>query len=81
MKFVCLLATTAAMWGTPLKVGEFRAEVRHTFGVGNGLPSNDVRCIAAAGSRVWAGTSQGMTVREAGSWRVVVLYVVRARTQ
>src|SRR5204862_5606283 len=72
MKFVCLLVMAcAAASSAPLKVGEFRAEVQHTFGTSNGLPSNDVRCVAAAGARVWAGTTQGIAVREAGAWRVV----------
>ena len=33
MKFACFFfAAGAAVWSAPLKVGEFRAEVRHTFG-------------------------------------------------
>ena len=64
---VCLFARDGRRRGfkRSAKVGEFRAEVQHTFGMSNGLPSNDVRCVAAAGARVWAGTAQGIAVREA----------------
>lgn len=65
---VCLLASAAPGWA--VAVGTFAAEVRRTYTVADGLPSDDVRCVAAAGGRVWAGTAQGLAVREASGWRV-----------
>ncbi len=69
----CVVALSAVAAAAPLKVGEFRAEVRHTFtAAASGLPSDDVRCVAAAGDRVWAGTARGLAVRDgSGAWRTI----------
>ncbi len=44
------------------------AEIRHVYTQANGLPSNDVRCVAAAGARVWVGTGGGLAYFSGGSW-------------
>lgn len=42
-----------------------------TFGVAEGLPAWKVHCVLADGKRVWAGTTQGLAVREDGRFRVI----------
>jgi len=74
VRLACLLLTAVVgAWGAPLKVGEFAQEVRQVFtAAASGLPSDDVRCVAAAGDRVWAGTARGLAVRSAGgAWSLV----------
>lgn len=44
------------------------AEIRHVYSPAEGLPSIDVRCVAAAGNRVWAGTGSGLAYFSSGSW-------------
>ncbi len=61
----------AAAAAAPVKVGTFAAELRHVHNAASGLPSDDVRCVAATlDGRVWAGTAKGLAVRESGGWRV-----------
>jgi ligand-binding sensor domain-containing protein len=40
------------------------------FSTANGLPNNRVYCVAVDGSRVWAGTDDGLALYEDGKWRV-----------
>jgi ligand-binding sensor domain-containing protein len=40
------------------------------FTTANGLPDNHVFCVVVDGSRVWAGTENGLGVYEDGKWRV-----------
>ena len=67
---VTLLVSAAPSWAA-LKVGTFAAEVRHVYGVAQGLPSEDVRCVAVVSGRAWAGTAKGLAVQNGGSWKVV----------
>ncbi len=50
--------------------GVFGAEVKHAYTQADGLPDDRVTCIAAGGSRVYAGTSKGLASYAAGSWRI-----------
>lgn len=67
---VTLLVSAAPSWAA-LKVGTFTAEVRHVYGVAQGLPSEDVRCVAVVSGRAWAGTAKGLAVQSGESWKVV----------
>ena len=69
MKFACLFfAASVAVWNAPLEVGEFRAEVRHTFGVSNGLAFRRCPLRRCSGSACMGRNSS----RDCGSrgWRV-----------
>lgn len=39
------------------------------FGAADGLPSEKVLCVRVAGTRVWAGTENGLACYEDGRWR------------
>jgi hypothetical protein len=56
-----------------VKVGTFPAEMKTAYTTEQGLPDNDVRCVALAGRAVWAGTAKGLASRTASdaSWHGV----------
>src|ERR1044072_1654421 len=65
---VCFFALCLAAQGA-VKVGVFPAEVKRSFTVRQGLPDDQVRCVAVAGARVFAGTSKGLAVCSGESWK------------
>ncbi|HEO72707.1 MAG TPA: hypothetical protein ENN80_15730, partial [Candidatus Hydrogenedentes bacterium] len=86
MRFVLILAIVglaasaggAASWVKPpkmrdgVRVGVFDAEVRRVYGLSEGLPDPDVRCVALSPERsVYAGTTKGL-VRVEGERAIAV---------
>ena len=65
------LALALAAGAAP-QPGSFAAERKRVYSTAQGLPDNDVRCIAAAGSSVYAGTGKGLAVYDGGVWKPVV---------
>ena len=55
-----------------IRVGTFKAEVRTAYHAADGLPHDDVRCIAVLPrGEVYAGTAQGLARFAEGRWRPV----------
>jgi len=54
-----------------VKVGVFDIEVKHTFTTAQGLPDNQVNCIASVGNATYAGTARGVAQFAANAWRPV----------
>ncbi len=48
----------------PLSYAEWKS-----YTVKDGLPSNEVKCVRVDGTRIWAGTDQGLACFENGAWR------------
>jgi hypothetical protein len=66
-----LVSASASAAPAPMRVGPFEAEVRTVFSAGKGLPSDDVRAVAAFGARAFAGTGQGLARFASGHWAAV----------
>jgi ligand-binding sensor domain-containing protein len=68
---LCLLIATLAvavpLFAGPPDMPRFRWE---NFTTANGLPDNHVFCVLVDGSRIWAGTENGLTLYENGKWKV-----------
>src|SRR5579872_2214183 len=65
-------AQSAATRVRGLKVGRFPLDVHSEYGVHDGLPSDDVRAIAALPSgAVYAGTKKGLSRLQDGRWTAV----------
>ena len=60
---VLLLTVCGSAQDMPL----FRWE---NFSIANGLPDNHVFCVLVDGSRIWAGTENGLGLYEHGAWKV-----------
>lgn len=55
-----------------LVIGPYDQEFAEIAGLGDGLPSQDVRALAFdSKGRLWAGTGAGVAVREGGKWRAL----------
>ncbi len=54
-----------------VKVGVFDIEVKRAFTTAEGLPDDQVNCVAVTGSTVYAGTPRGLARFSEGSWRTV----------
>jgi hypothetical protein len=68
-----------AVWVTQgaVKVGVFPAEVKRSFTTAHGLPDNQIRCVAFAGTQVFAGTPKGLAVFSGDAWKVDARYAGR----
>ncbi len=64
--FFLFLTCTPGIAG--VRVGIFPEPVKHSFGAAQGLPDNQVNCIAAAGGTVIAGTARGLARFSATGW-------------
>ncbi len=63
---------SAAWQGAAYKDTPYRAEVSVAYDVGDGLPSEYIRCVCVTGDdRPVAGTGAGLAWRDGGEWRVV----------
>src|SRR6201984_2570216 len=60
---LALIASLSSAQELPL----FRWE---NFTTTNGLPDNHVFCVLVDGSRVWAGTENGLGLYENGAWKI-----------
>jgi hypothetical protein len=54
-----------------VKVGAFDMEVKRAYTLADGLPDNQVNCVAVTGSAVYAGTPRGLARSSDGAWRTV----------
>ena len=63
---ICLLLSLSSLAATP-EMPRFRWD---NFTVANGLPDNHVYCVLVDGSRIWAGTENGLALLEDGKWKV-----------
>jgi ligand-binding sensor domain-containing protein len=63
---IVVLVTLPLVAATP-DMPRFRWE---NFTVANGLPDNHVYCVLVDGSRIWAGTDDGLGLYENGKWKI-----------
>jgi hypothetical protein len=54
-----------------IREGKVEAEIRTVFTVADGLPSDDVYCVAAVAGDIFAGTSQGLARFDGHKWSAV----------
>jgi len=55
-----------------MRIGDFRMQTRTIYRIADGLPSDDVRCVAVdAQGNVYAGTDRGLARSSEGRWRPV----------
>ncbi len=64
------LLTLLLASGTAVQAGVFLQEIRHVFTTAQGLPSNDVGCVAVAGSTVYVGTARGLASYSGNGWHL-----------
>src|SRR5436853_7529081 len=62
----CLFVLTVTVAAAPANMPQFSWE---NFTTANGLPDNHVFCVLVDGSRVWAGTENGLAVYD-GKWKI-----------
>ena len=63
---VWIVLASQALAATP-EMPQFRWE---NFTSANGLPDNHVFCVLVDGTRIWAGTEDGLALFESGKWKV-----------
>ena len=64
---IATLAVAVPLFAGPPDMPRFRWE---NFTTANGLPDNHVFCVLVDGSRIWAGTENGLALYENGKWKV-----------
>ncbi len=64
---IATLAVAVPLFAGPRAMPRFRWE---NFTTANGLPDNHVFCVLVDGSRIWAGTEDGLALFENGKWKV-----------
>lgn len=64
---IATLAVAVPLFAGPPEMPRFRWE---NFTTANGLPDNHVFCVLVDGSRIWAGTENGLALHENGKWKV-----------
>jgi ligand-binding sensor domain-containing protein len=64
--FLSLTVALSAMAAAP-DMPRFKWE---NFTIANGLPNDHVFCVLVDGSRIWAGTEDGLALYENGKWKV-----------
>jgi ligand-binding sensor domain-containing protein len=64
---IATLAVAVPLFAGPPDMPRFRWE---NFTTANGLPDNHVFCVLVDGSRIWAGTENGLALHENGKWKV-----------
>lgn len=68
---IALLGAVAQGEVTPMAVGAYPQEVSTHYGLAEGLPSENVTCIALlSDGNVYAGTDKGLAVFSDGAWSV-----------
>jgi len=72
MSRILLLFLVLPLFAATIKVGTFPEEFKHSFTTAQGLPDNQVNCVATVRNRIYAGTARGLAVLDGGStWRAV----------
>ncbi|MCC7496488.1 MAG: hypothetical protein IT160_02845 [Bryobacterales bacterium] len=72
MSRILLLFLVFPLFAATIKVGTFPEEFKHSFTTAQGLPDNQVNCVATAGNRIYAGTAKGLAMLDGGNtWRAV----------
>ncbi|MGH9663699.1 MAG: hypothetical protein ACRD9L_04665, partial [Bryobacteraceae bacterium] len=70
LRRLLLLPVLAFSLAAAVNVGVFPEEIKHVFTTAQGLPANDVNCVAAAGGVVYAGAANGLASYSNGAWHL-----------
>ena len=70
MKRILIVMLCMTAWSSTAaqEMPRFRWE---NFTTANGLPDNHVFCVLVDGSRIWAGTENGLGLLENGAWKAI----------
>src|SRR5215472_8390363 len=67
-KFAFSLALILPAVATAEKAGIFPIEIKHAFTMEQGLPDNQINCVADTTSAVYAGTAHGLSRLDGKKW-------------
>ena len=70
--FIAIVFTIPFSFAETIEVGQFNQEVAETYTTRDGLPSNQINCIAVTDEGVvYAGTNKGIAIYKDGEWSLL----------